>query len=170
MPLGSKNGGTPPTNGNQERPVIFQKYFKSNNRTYAAQIKLSQIGKKYLVLTQGVRDPETDQLKKHTIFVFEQDLKDFFAMLQETVVYLRFQEPRQQSPASSPPSLQRRWYPPAVRSRPSRRPDPPLRPIARVAVASRKPQSSPHKGTAKPPVQVGKSAKTAYRQAATRSR
>lgn len=73
----------------QERPVVFQKYFKSGNKTYASQVKLASNGRKYLVITEGVRDPETHDVKKHYIRVFDQDLKEFFAMLQETVLYLR---------------------------------------------------------------------------------
>jgi Protein of unknown function (DUF3276) len=88
MPQGS-NGKTPSGNGGLERPVIFQKYFKSGSRTYASQIKIASNGKKYLVLTEGVRDGETQEVKKHILRVFEQDFKDFFAMLQETVVFLR---------------------------------------------------------------------------------
>ena len=89
MPLGSKNGDTSTGASSAEKPVIFQQYFKNGNRTYASQVKISQIGKKYLVLTEGHRDPETQELKKHTICVFEQDLKQFFAILQDTVQYLR---------------------------------------------------------------------------------
>ena len=89
MPLGSKNGDTSTGTSSAEKPVIFQQYFKNGNRTYASQVKISQIGKKYLVLTEGHRDPKTQELKKHTICVFEQDLKQFFAILQETVQYLR---------------------------------------------------------------------------------
>lgn len=89
MALGSKNGSTSTGADNGEKPVIFQQYFKNGNRTYASQVKVSQIGKKYLVLTEGHRDPKTQELRKHTICVFEQDLKQFFAILQETVLYLR---------------------------------------------------------------------------------
>lgn len=89
MPLGSKNVGTSTGAENGEKPIIFQQYFKNGNRTYASQVKISQIGKKYLVLTEGRRDPKTQELKKHTICVFEQDFKQFFAILQETVLYLR---------------------------------------------------------------------------------
>lgn len=90
MPQGSNDSGKRNTEpAGQEKPVVFQKYFKSGARTYASQIKLASNGRKYLVLTEGVRDPQTDEVKKHYLRVFDQDLKEFFAMLQETVLYLR---------------------------------------------------------------------------------
>ena len=89
MPPGSKNGGASTDANGGERPVVFQQYFKNGNRTYASQVKVSQTGRKYLVLTEGHRDSKTQELKKHTIYVFDQDLKQFFALLQETVLYLR---------------------------------------------------------------------------------
>lgn len=89
MPAGNRNGDTQAGIAGQERPVIFQKYFKSGSRTYASQIKIASNGKKYLVLTEGVRDNQTQEVKKHILRVFESDLKEFFAMMQETVVYLR---------------------------------------------------------------------------------
>jgi len=88
MPTG-KNGSLPSHGGGQEQPVVFQKHFKAGSRTYAAQIKLGTSGRKYLLLSEGSKNPETREIKHHFIRVHEQDLKAFFSMLQETVVYLR---------------------------------------------------------------------------------
>lgn len=107
MPLGSKGANVPPATTTGEKPVVFQKYFKNGHRTYASQVKLSQNGKKYLVLTEGHRDPETDEVKKHTLIVFEQDLKQFFSMMQETVVYLRAnRDPGSTVTGMTPPSAE----------------------------------------------------------------
>jgi hypothetical protein len=89
MPSNGERVNPPDHNATQDRPILYQKYFKSGNKTYASQVKLSNNGKKYLVLTEGYRDPDTQEVKKHYMRVFESDLKEFFSMLQETVVYLR---------------------------------------------------------------------------------
>jgi hypothetical protein len=89
MPLARRNSRASTGACSGEKPVVFQQYFKNGNRTYVSQVKISQTGRRYLVLTEGVRDPQTQVLKKHTICVFEQDLKQFFAILQDTVLYLR---------------------------------------------------------------------------------
>lgn len=88
MPMG-RNSASSLDNRGSERPVVFQKQFKSGSRTYASQIKIASNGKRYLALTEGVRDPQTQELKKHVVRVLEDDLKEFFSMMQETVVYLR---------------------------------------------------------------------------------
>ena len=99
---------------NQDRPVIYQKYFTSGARNYAAQIKVGSIVKRFLVLVESVRDEETQEIKKHQIHVFDRDLKEYFAMLQETVLFLRSQKdqgsnsvpaisPRQVAEAVTPP-------------------------------------------------------------------
>lgn len=113
-----------------ERPVLFQKYFKSANRTYASQVKLAASGKRFLILTEGTRDPETAEVKKHYLRVFENDLKEFFSMLQETVVFLRA---NRQAPAASDSSVA---GPPETAERPRSGPS-----------------SSSKKAAAKPPVQ-----------------
>lgn len=89
MPSNGERVNLSENHASQERPILYQKYFKNGHKTYASQLKLGNNGKKYLVLTEGYRDPDTQELKKHYIRVFESDLKEFFAMLQETVVYLR---------------------------------------------------------------------------------
>lgn len=88
MPIG-KNGALPPRSDGQEQPVVFQKSFTSGPKTYAAQIKVSGSGRKYLLLSEGSRNPETREVKHHSIRVHEHEMKAFFSMLQETVVYLR---------------------------------------------------------------------------------
>jgi hypothetical protein len=72
-------------------PVIrFQRFFKSMGpRTYAAQIKEAANGNPFLVLTEGKRDPKTDELRKTRLFIFSEDFPAFFRMLHETAQYLK---------------------------------------------------------------------------------
>ena len=73
----------------QDHPVLFQQFFKSGSRTYAAQVKQASNGKPFLVLTEGKRDPKTNDVKKSKLFVFCEDLTEFFRLLQETATFLR---------------------------------------------------------------------------------
>ena len=73
----------------QDHPVLFQQFFKSGSRTYAAQVKQASNGKPFLVLTEGKRDTKTDEVKKSKLFVFSEDLTEFFHLLQETATFLR---------------------------------------------------------------------------------
>ena len=72
-------------------PVIrFQRFFKSMGpRTYASQIKEAGNGNPFLVLTEGKRDPKTDELRKSRLFIFGEDFPAFFRMLHETAQYLK---------------------------------------------------------------------------------
>ncbi len=78
--------GEPPANGKPpEAEILFQKYFKSrSSRTYAAQVKRCSNGNHLLVLTDGRRDPKTEDLRKSRVFVFSEDFGEFFRLLQET--------------------------------------------------------------------------------------
>ena len=58
-------------------------------RTYAAQIKQARNGNYFLVLTEGKRDPETDEVRKTKILVFSEDFKEFFHLLTDAVAFLR---------------------------------------------------------------------------------
>lgn len=70
--------------------ILFQTYFKSvGPRTYAAQVKRAGNGNHFLVLTEGKKDPETGEPRKTRLFVFSEDFKEFFKMLQETAVFIR---------------------------------------------------------------------------------
>ena len=85
---------TPPSAKNNgaadEQKILFQKFFKSiGPRTYAAQIKQARNGNYFLVLTEGKRDPETDEVRKTKILVFSEDFKEFFHLLTDTVAFLR---------------------------------------------------------------------------------
>ena len=73
----------------QDHPVLFQQFFKSGSRTYAVQVKQASNGKPFLVLTEGKRDPKTNDVKKSRLFVFSEDLTEFFHLLQETASFLR---------------------------------------------------------------------------------
>ncbi len=108
----------------QDRPVLFQQFFKSGSRTYAAQVKQASNGKPFLVLTEGKRDPKTDEVKKSKLFVLSDDLTEFFHLLQDTATFLR--PLRQQmkgviplaSPAAPPASPQPTLQPPPIATRP----------------------------------------------------
>ena len=104
----------------QDRPVLFQQFFKSGSRTYAAQVKQAGNGKPFLVLTEGKRDPKTNDVKKSKLFVCSDDLTAFFHLLQQTASFLR--PLRQQmkdglplaEPAAPPISPKPALQPPAI--------------------------------------------------------
>ena len=73
-----------------EPEVLFQSYFKSAEaRTYAAQVKRASKGNHFLVLTEGKRDPKTDELRKSWVMVWADDFPAFFRMLQETAQFIK---------------------------------------------------------------------------------
>ena len=73
-----------------EQKILFQKFFKSvGPRTYAAQVKQARNGNYFIVLTEGKRDPETDEVRKTKLLVFSEDFKEFFKLLNDMVGYLR---------------------------------------------------------------------------------
>lgn len=153
MPLGGGNGSASAKDGGRDRPVVFQKFFKSGNKTYASQVKVALNGRKYLVLTEGVRDPETQEVKKHYLRVFDQDMKEFFAMLQETVLYLRSAK---DSPASiAATKVEETTAKPTPQAKPAKMdqrvaatPQPAMKaaPAARPAIVKPLPQTSPKNG------------------------
>jgi hypothetical protein len=74
-----------------EHKILVQNYVKSLNphRTYAAQIKEAGNKNQYLVLTEGKRDPETDEIKKIRLFIYSEDFPAFFRMLHETAQWIK---------------------------------------------------------------------------------
>jgi hypothetical protein len=72
-----------------EAEILFQNYFKSGERTYAAQVKRAARGNHFLVLTEGKRDPDTDALRKSWVLVWSDDFPAFFRMLQETARFIK---------------------------------------------------------------------------------
>ena len=82
---GSAKGGK-----DGEPKILFQKYFKSvGPRTYAAQLKEAGNGNHFLVLTEGKRDPETNEVKKLKLFVYSEDFPAYFRMLHETAQFIK---------------------------------------------------------------------------------
>jgi hypothetical protein len=86
--------GNSPSSGHgepkPEPPILFQHYFKSAGpRTYAAQVKEASNGNHFLVITDGKRDPKTDEVRKSRIFVFAEDFPAFFRMLHETAQFIK---------------------------------------------------------------------------------
>ena len=73
-----------------DHEILFQQWFKSvGPRTYAAQLKKAKNGNHFLVLTEGNRDKETDQIRKTRLFLYSEDFAAFFKMLHETAVFIR---------------------------------------------------------------------------------
>jgi hypothetical protein len=74
-----------------EHKILFQSYVKSLNplRTYVGQIKEAGNKNQYLVLTEGKRDPETDEVKKIRLFIYSEDFPAFFRMLHETAQWIK---------------------------------------------------------------------------------
>lgn len=73
-----------------EETILFQTFFKSvGPRTYAAQVKRAGNGNHALVLTEGKRDPDTGEVKKHKLYLWSEDFPAFFKMLQETVGWIK---------------------------------------------------------------------------------
>lgn len=84
------NAPTHPSAAKPEPEILFQKYFKSvGPRTYAAQLKRAGNGNHFLVLTEGKRDENTDEIKKTRLFIFSEDFVEFFKMLHETAKFIR---------------------------------------------------------------------------------
>lgn len=74
-----------------EHEILFQQYFKSVNpaKTYAVQLKRAGNGNHYLVLTEGKRDDSTGDVRKTRVFVYSEDFKEYFKMLQAAAVFIR---------------------------------------------------------------------------------
>jgi hypothetical protein len=71
-------------------PILFQTWFKSvGPRTYAAQIRRARNGNQYLVLTEGNRDKQTDEVRKTSLYVFSEDFQPLFHMLREAAQWIR---------------------------------------------------------------------------------
>ena len=96
-----RNGSRPPPRGGSasaatatpkaEHDILFQQYFKSVNpqKTYAAQLKRAGNGNHYLVLTEGKRDESTGEVRKTRVFVYSEDFKEYFKMLQAVALFIR---------------------------------------------------------------------------------
>lgn len=70
--------------------ILFQSFFKSvGPRTYAAQIKKARNGNHYLVLTEGKRDKQTEELRKIRLFLYSEDFQSFFHLLRETADWIK---------------------------------------------------------------------------------
>jgi hypothetical protein len=74
-----------------EHEILFQQYFKSVNpqKTYAVQLKRAGNGNHYLVLTEGKRDESTGEVRKTRVFVYSEDFKEYFKMLQAAALFIR---------------------------------------------------------------------------------
>lgn len=73
-----------------DHPILFQKFFKSMGpRTYAAQVKQASNGNHYLILTEGYRKPDSDEVRKARVFLYSEDFVEFFRMLHETAQWIK---------------------------------------------------------------------------------
>lgn len=73
-----------------EQPILFQTYFKSvGPRTYAAQLKQAQNGNHFLVLTEGNRKKDSDEIRKTRLFVFSEDFPAFFDLIRQAADFVR---------------------------------------------------------------------------------
>jgi Protein of unknown function (DUF3276) len=73
-----------------EPKILFQKFFKSiGPRTYAAQVKELANGNHLLVLTEGKRNRETNEIRKTRLFIYGEDFTAWFRLLSETAGFLR---------------------------------------------------------------------------------
>jgi hypothetical protein len=73
-----------------DHKILFQKYFKSiGPRTYAVQIKQSNNGNHYIILTEGKRDLMTNEVRKTRLFVYSEDFAHYFRMLHETAQFIK---------------------------------------------------------------------------------
>jgi hypothetical protein len=73
-----------------EPTILFQKFFKSvGPRTYAAQVKEASTGNHFIVLTEGKRDPKTDEVRKTRLFVFSEDFPEFFRLIKATAEFVK---------------------------------------------------------------------------------
>jgi hypothetical protein len=80
----------PKKSSSQDHPILFQKFFKSvGPRTYATQTKQAFNGNHYLILTEGSRKPDSDEVRKTRIFLFSEDFVAFFRMLHETAQWIK---------------------------------------------------------------------------------
>lgn len=72
-----------------EPKIIYQTFFKSvGPRTYAAQIKEIANGNHLLVMTEGKRDEETNQVRKTRLFVYAEDFPAMFKMLDDVRAFI----------------------------------------------------------------------------------
>ena len=73
-----------------DHPILFQKFFKSvGPRTYVSQIRRATNGNHYLVLTEGQRKDDSDEVRKTRIFLYSEDFVEFFRMIRETAEWIK---------------------------------------------------------------------------------
>ena len=78
-----------PAKPKAEPKIIHQAFFKSiGPRTYAAQIKEIANGNHLLVLTEGKRDEQTNEVRKTRLFVYAEDFPEMFRMLDQARAFI----------------------------------------------------------------------------------
>jgi hypothetical protein len=72
-----------------EPKIIHQTFFRSvGPRTYAAQVKEIANGNHLLVLTEGKRDEQTNEVRKSRLFVYAEDFPELFKMLDDARAFI----------------------------------------------------------------------------------
>ena len=119
VPAGARSSSSPPA---AEHELLFQQYVKSVNpqKTYAAQLKRAGNGNHYLVLTEGKRDESSGEVRKTRVFVYSEDFKEYFKMLQAAAVFIRANP----VPDEVKKKRDRFWAKKATETCPAARPDP----------------------------------------------
>ena len=73
---GTKNSQSRSGGSFADHPILFQQFFKSvGPRTYAAQIKQASNGNHYLLLTEGKREKDSDEVRKTRLSHIDLDRK-----------------------------------------------------------------------------------------------
>ena len=73
-----------------EPKILFQSYFKSvGPRTYAAQVKEAGNGNHFLVLTEGKRAEDSEDVRKTRLFIFSEDFAEFFKLMKQTAEFIK---------------------------------------------------------------------------------
>jgi hypothetical protein len=79
-----------PAEAKPEPKILFQSYFKSiGPRTYAAQVKEAANRNQFLVLTEGKRDPKTDEVRKTSVYVYSEDFGAFFRLIKQAAEWIK---------------------------------------------------------------------------------
>jgi hypothetical protein len=85
----SFNSARPAPKPMSEAPILFQTFFQSlGTRTYAAQVKEAGNGNHFIVLTEGRREKDSDEVRKTRLLVFSEDFAEFFDLVQRTKQFI----------------------------------------------------------------------------------
>ena len=81
-------------NENRDIEEIFSRSIRAGRRTYFFDVRSTRAGDYYMTLTESKRDFNEDGTpfyKKHKIYLYKEDFKDFKAALEEVSSYIILQ-------------------------------------------------------------------------------